>query len=58
MDDNTITVRQMMPDARRIRGLLKSPRAAPATVAQMDEAAAAQLRAGQLPPRSGRKPAA
>ena len=29
MDDNTITARQVLPDARRIRGLLKSPHAAP-----------------------------
>jgi AbrB family looped-hinge helix DNA binding protein len=36
--DNTITARQVQPDARRIRGLLKSPHAAPLTVEQMDEA--------------------
>jgi len=57
MDDNTITARQVLPDARRIRGLLKSPHAAPPGVAQMDEAVARQLRAKQLPPRSGRKTA-
>lgn len=33
-----------MPDARHIRGLLKSPHAAPLTVEQMDEAVAKQLR--------------
>jgi antitoxin PrlF len=36
--DNTITARHVQPDARRIRGLLKSPHAAPLTVEQMDEA--------------------
>ena len=30
--DNTITARHVQPDARRIRGLLKSPHAAPLTV--------------------------
>ena len=41
--DNTITARQVKPDARRIRGLLKSPHAAPLTVKQMDEAVAKHL---------------
>lgn len=43
--DNTITVRHIKPDARRIRGLLKSPHSKPLTVAQMDEGIAAHLRA-------------
>ena len=30
LEDNTITARQVLPDARRIRGLLKSPHATPA----------------------------
>jgi antitoxin PrlF len=42
--DNTITARLVQPDARRIRGLLKSPHATPLTVAQMDEGVAAHLR--------------
>ena len=35
--DNTITARPVKPDARRIRGLLRSPHAKPLTVAQMDD---------------------
>ena len=42
--DNTITARRVLPEARRIRGLLKSPHAAPLTVEQMDEAVAKHLR--------------
>ena len=42
--DNTITARQVKPDARRIRGLFKSPHAAPLTVKQMDEAVSKHLR--------------
>lgn len=38
LEDNTITVRRVDPDARRIRGLLESRHAAPVTVAQMDAA--------------------
>lgn len=34
--DDSIRVRAVRPDARRIRGLLKSPHAAPLTVEQMD----------------------
>ena len=45
--DNTITARQVQPDARRLRGLLKSPHAAPLTVEQIDEALATHLRARQ-----------
>lgn len=55
--DNTITARHVQPDARRIRGLLKSPHAAPMTVAQMDEAVARHLRAKHVPRLVGRKPA-
>ena len=55
--DDTITARHVRPDARRIRGLLKSPHAAPLTVEQMDEALAKQLRDKQVPTRAGRKSA-
>jgi len=53
--DNTITVRRVLPDARRIRGLLKSPHAAPLTVEQMDEAVSKQLRDKHAPTQAGRK---
>ena len=42
--DNTITARSVKPDARRIRGLLKSPHGAPLTVQQMDEGISRHLR--------------
>jgi antitoxin PrlF len=42
--DNTITARPVKADARRIRGLLKSPHATPPTVEQMDEAVSKLLR--------------
>ena len=35
--DNSIVVRAVKPDARRIRGLLKSPHAKPLSVQEMDE---------------------
>jgi AbrB family looped-hinge helix DNA binding protein len=47
--DNTITARAVKPDARRIRGLLKSPHATPLTVEQMDEGVARHLRGKHLP---------
>ena len=52
--DNTITVRQVKPDARRVRGLLKSPHAAALTVAQMDVAVSKHLRAKHRPAPTGR----
>lgn len=55
--DNTITARHVQPDARRIRGLLKSPHAAPLTVEQMDEAVAQHLRDEHAPDRATRKSA-
>jgi antitoxin PrlF len=55
-NDNTITARHVLPDARRIRGLLKSPHAAPPTVEHMDEAVARQLRTKQAERGGGRKP--
>jgi antitoxin PrlF len=57
LEDNTITARQVKPDARRIRGLLKSPHAIPLTVEQMDEAVSKRLRDRQAPARNGRKSA-
>ena len=55
LEDNTITARQVLPDARRIRGLLKSPHTSPPTVEQMDEAVSKQLRDKFAPARGGRK---
>jgi antitoxin PrlF len=55
LEDNTITARAVKPDARRIRGLLKSPHATPPTAAQMDEAVSKQLREKYAPARGGRK---
>jgi AbrB family looped-hinge helix DNA binding protein len=54
--DNTITARHVRPDARRIRGLLKSPHAMPPTVEQMDEAVSKHLRDKQALARAARKP--
>lgn len=57
--DNTITARRVLPDARRIRGLLKSLHAAPLPVEQMDEAVSKHLRERHAkthaPSRAGRK---
>jgi AbrB family looped-hinge helix DNA binding protein len=55
LSDNTITARPVKPDARRIRGLLKSPHAPPPTVDQMDEAVAKLLRDKHAPARRSRK---
>lgn len=57
LEDNTITARQVKPDARHIRGLLKSPHAIPMTVVQMDEAVSKHLREKHYPARNGRKSA-
>ena len=54
--DNTITARSVKPDARRIRGLLTSPHAAPPTTQQMDQAVSNLLRDKRAPRQSGRKP--
>ena len=43
LDDDTIAARPVQPDARRLRGLFKSPCAEPLTVQQMDEAIAQHL---------------
>ena len=53
--DNTITARRVLPDARRIRGLLKSPHASPLTVEQMDEAVSKHLRDKHASAQAGRK---
>ena len=37
LPDHTITARAVKPDARRLRGLLKSPFDRPLTVKEMDE---------------------
>ena len=55
LPDNTITARPVKPDARRIRGLLKSPHAAPLTVDQMDEGIARHLRSQHAPKARGQK---
>ena len=57
LEDNTITARRVLPDARRIRGLLKSPHATPLAVEQMDEAVSMHLRKRQAPTRHGGKSA-
>ena len=44
LPDNTIAARLVKPNARRLRGLLKSPHAKPVTVRQMDEGIARLLR--------------
>jgi len=55
LEDNTITARPVKPDARRIRGLLKSPHAVPLTVEQMDEGIAQHLREKHAPALGSRK---
>lgn len=49
LPDNTITARTVKPDARRIRGLLKSPHPVALTVEQMDEGIARQLHEKHAP---------
>ena len=55
LENNTITARPVKPDARRIRGLLKSPHAKPLTLEQMDEAVSKHLENKHAPSREGRK---
>lgn len=55
LPDNTITARQVQPDARRIRGLLRSPHAAPPSVEEMDAAVDRALRAKHAPAGPTRK---
>ena len=47
LPDRTILVRQVKSDARRLRGLLKSPHAQALTVEQLDEALGEHLRERQ-----------
>jgi AbrB family looped-hinge helix DNA binding protein len=54
--DNTISARPVKPDARRIRGLLKSPHPAPLTVEQMDDAVSGHLRDKHARTPGGHKP--
>jgi antitoxin PrlF len=49
LPDGTITARVVKPDARAIRGLLRSPHAEPLTIGQMDEAVAGHLGAKHAP---------
>lgn len=44
LPDNTIAARPVKPDARRIRGLLKSPHGGPLSVEEMDRGIAQHLR--------------
>lgn len=53
--DNSILVRHVVPDARRIRGLLKSPHAEPLSVEQMDASVAKGFRNARAPAGTGRK---
>ena len=55
--DDSITAQHIKPDARRVRGLLKSPHAAGLTVEQMDDAVSKHLRDKHAPTRHGRKSA-
>jgi len=55
-EDNIITARPVTPDARRIRGLLKSPHATPPTVEQMDQAISRHLQDKHTPASRRRKP--
>ena len=51
MPDNTIIIRAIKPDARKLRGLLKSPHARALTVEELDAGIAQHARAklaGQL----------
>jgi antitoxin PrlF len=47
--DNTITARAVKPDARRIRGLLKSPHAAPLSAEQQTAAVGLALKRKYTP---------
>ena len=49
LPDNTLTARAVKPDARSVRGILKSPHARALTVKQMDDGVAAELLAKHAP---------
>jgi len=55
LEGNTITARQVLPDARRIRGLLESPHATPLNVERMDAAVSKHLREKHSAAPKGRK---
>jgi AbrB family looped-hinge helix DNA binding protein len=44
LEDNTIVATRVQADARRVRGILKSPHPGPLTVEQMDEAVSRHIR--------------
>lgn len=52
--DNTLTARAVKPDARSVRGILKSPHARALTVRQMDDGVSAHLREKHAPAKSRR----
>ena len=49
LPDNTLTARAVKPDARSVRGILKSPHARALAVKQMDDAVGAELLAKHAP---------
>ena len=54
LPDNSISARTVTPDARRIRGIFKSPHAKALTIEQMDQGVARHLRDKHAPlPRRG-----
>ncbi len=53
--DNTITARAVKPDARRIRGLLKSPHAAPLSIERQREAVGLSLTRKYMPAKRASK---
>ena len=55
MPDDTITVRAVRPDARRIRGLLRSPHSQPLSVEEMDAGGDRLLAEKQVPAASRRR---
>ena len=55
LPDNTIVARAIKPDARRIRGLLKSPHAKTLTVEEMDEGIVRHVRKQHGQATRGRK---
>jgi AbrB family looped-hinge helix DNA binding protein len=57
LPDNTIVARAVKPDARRVRGLLKSPHRRPLSVEEMDRAVEQNLQDELRPARARRKPA-
>ena len=58
LPDNSISARAVKPDARRIRGILKSPHAKAPTIEQMDAAVARHLRDKHAPASRRRTPTA